>query len=219
MHLNNSQNSKPMFDHFLANKPNPIKNNKLRSLKTGQPIFYEGDTARGLYEVVEGVVRNYKLTADGRRQIVSFGYPGDIIGINHDGCHHNDCDAISDVTLKAIDQKTDTDFAYSLIRYTAAELTLMHEHFLLLGRKSAMEKVASFLNVLQNRIGKRDGKSVCYDLPMNRTDIADYLGLSIETVSRCFSKLRQEGIIGLPQINQVCIYDLGALQGLTEVEH
>jgi CRP-like cAMP-binding protein len=213
-------------DHFATrpeNKLSPIilleTNNHVRNLEPGQPIFFEGDTAKTIYQVMKGVVRTYKLTVDGRRQVVSFGYPGDIIGISHDGYYHNDCDAISDVTLQPLTPQADADFANNMLRYTVTEITNMQEHFLLLGRKSAMEKLASFLNVLQDRIGENCDGNICFSLPMIRLDIADFLGLTIETVSRCFSKLRQEGIIALPHPHLVCICDLTALVDLIEVDH
>ena len=112
--------------------------------------------------------------------------------------------------------ETDPQFANILLRYAVAELVNMQDHYVVLGRKSAMEKVASFLNVLQDRIGSENNGKVCFSLPMTRTDIADFLGLTIATVSRCFTKLRKEGIISLPHPHQVCVCNHDALAGLVE---
>lgn len=194
----------------------PNNQSHLRKLDSGRPIFFEGDIAKNLYRVIEGVVCTYKLTINGHRQVLSFGYPGDIIGLNSDGQYHNDCDAISDVVLQPLVQQDDVEFTNSLLKYTTAEIANMQEHFLILGRKSAVEKVASFLNILKNRIGEKNSCAICFSLPMGRADIADFLGLSIETVSRCFTELRKKKIIYLPNPHQVCVGNCAALQELAE---
>jgi CRP-like cAMP-binding protein len=214
MYIAAHNNFSTLTENGVLSKPIPETQEHIRKLKASQPIFYEGDAAKMLYQVMEGVVRTYKLTVDGRRQVVSFSYPGDIVGISNDGFHHNHCDAISDVVLQSLHLKDDVQFANKLLQYTVAEITHMQEHFLLLGRKSAVEKVATFLNVLQMRIGKAYEGKTCFVLPMKRMDIADFLGLTTETVSRCFTKLRQDGVISLPHPHQICICNLTALKSL-----
>ncbi len=191
----------------------------------GQPLFFEGDDAEHVYEIVEGVVRTSKILFDGRRQILSFGYPGDVVGLSHDRFYHCDCEAVSDVRLR-VHQKnafnttveTDPSFFNQLLRYAASEVNHMQEHFIMLGRKSAMEKVASFLVALMGRVGENRDCRTCFDIPMPRSDIADFLGLSHETVSRTLTRLRIDGVIDMPSKHRVCVRHPSVLNALAEQE-
>lgn len=196
---------------------------RFMAIAAGRPLFCEGDDAPCLYEIVEGVVRTSKLFLDGRRQVLSFGYPGDIVGLSHDGIYHNDCDAVSNVTVRIVHRHTgnsssreDRDFQDRLLTHATAEMAGMQEHFLMLGRKSAMEKVASFLSVLVDRVGEKHDCKTCFALPMSRADIADFLGLTIETVSRTLTTLRQKGVLELPEPRLVCICKPDQLRQLAE---
>ena len=202
------------------------KYSQIRSLQSGQSLFCEGDDAGLVYQVIEGVVRTCKVLRNGRRQILSFGYPGDIVGLSHDGFYHSDCDAVCDVKVQILRKNArgaifdnDPDLADRLLRYAAAEVINMQEHFLMLGRKSASEKIASFLVALLDRVGVMQDSKTCFDLPMNRSDIADFLGLTIETVSRTLTKLRKAGIIDLPAPHRVCVCKVEALRNLVESEN
>lgn len=191
----------------------------------GKPLFFEGDDADYVYEIAEGVVRTSKILFDGRRQVLSFGYPGDVVGLSHDHFYHCDCEAVSDVRL-CIHQKNafnttvekDPSFFNELLRYAALEVNHMQEHFIMLGRKSAMEKVASFLAALMGRVGESNDCRVCFDIPMPRSDIADFLGLSHETVSRTLTRLRLAGVIDLPNKHRVCVRQPSTLKALAEQE-
>ncbi len=191
--------------------------------EAGQPLFCEGDDADFVYEVLEGVVRTSKLLCDGRRQVLAFGYPGDIIGLSHDQIYHSDCDAVSDTKVRVYHKNASgTSFADEpqlcdqFLRHATAEVHDMQEHFLMLGRKSAVEKVASFLVVLLDRVGENNDCKSCFSLPMSRSDIADFLGLTIETVSRTFTKLRKDKIIELPNPHRVCVCKSAKLRALAE---
>ena len=191
----------------------------------GQPLFFEGDDARYVYEIVEGVVRTSKILFDGRRQILSFGYPGDVVGLSHDRFYHCDCEAVSDVRLR-VHQKNafntsvekDPSFFNQLLRHAACEVNDMQEHFIMLGRKSAMEKVASFLSALMGRVGENNDCRICFDIPIPRSDIADFLGLSHETVSRSLTRLRLDGVIDLPSKHRICVRQPSTLRALAEQE-
>ncbi|MCY6379659.1 helix-turn-helix domain-containing protein [Hoeflea prorocentri] len=193
------------------------------NITAGHSLFYEGDEADFIYEMIEGVVRTSKVLLDGRRLVLSFGYPGDVIGLSHDGIHHCNCEAVSKVRLRVYPGNTasaekagHTKFTNRLLHHAASEINSMQEHFIMLGRKSATEKVASFLYTLFLRVGeKRDGKT-CFDLPMSRSDIADFLGLSHETISRTLTVLRQGGYIELPRKHRVCIRQPVLLKTLAE---
>ncbi len=189
----------------------------------GQPLFCEGDDADYIYEILEGVVRTSKLLSDGRRQVLSFGYPGDLVGLSHDRLYHSDCEAVSDVKLRVHHRNASSasfskepEFGSELLRFAAAEMNNMQEHFIMLGRKSATEKVASFLVTLLDRVGEKRECKCCFDLPMSRSDIADFLGLTIETISRTLTKLRSDGVIELPTKHRVCVCKPNVLRDLAE---
>ena len=191
----------------------------------GENLFFEGDDANYIYEVIKGVVRSSKVLMDGRRQVLNFCYPGELIGVSHDHRYHYDCDAVSPVKVRVHRKNAsmdeiiaDPEFCLRLLRNTAAEVNSMQEHFMMLGRKSAMEKTASFLVAVMDR-QKFFGESGLYiELPMSRADIADFLGVTIETVSRNLTKLRKIGVINLPRTSIVQIFKPAELRRLAENE-
>lgn len=195
-----------------------------RRTKPGQSLFMEGDEARFLFEVVTGVVRLSRVSRGGRRQVISFGFPGDVLGFPLNGSHHADCDVLEggDVlvyparALAAPDD--DPDLHRYLVRAAMLEIGGMQDHFMVLGRKCAIEKTAAFLGVLACRIGEPTPTGTSIHLPMYRSDIADFLGLSSETISRAFTLLRQRGIIELPTSKEIVVPDVPALLRLVEAE-
>jgi len=193
------------------------------TIHTGHSLFCEGDDADFVYKIIEGVVRTSKVLMDGRRQVMAFGYPGDIVGLSHDGLYHSDCDAIDEVKVRIYRKNTfnmsfdeEPDFCGQMLRHAATEMNDMQEHFMMLGRKNALERVASFLVVLLDRVGEKHDCTTCFDIPMSRSDIADFLGLTIETISRSLTKLRKDGVIDLPNPHRVCICKTSALRDLGE---
>lgn len=167
-----------------------------------ETVFAEEEITTSFYNLLEGVMRLYKLLPDGRRQIVGFALPGDFLVMTVSGRNNFSADAISAVEVcrfsKASFQRFAEDKPHLLRRVNELairELAQAREHMVLLGRRSAEEKVATFLISWRDRLARQNGPSVTLPLPMSRQDIADYLGLTIETVSRTFTKLERDGVI------------------------
>ena len=169
---------------------------------SGETVFSEEDITTSFYNVLEGVMRLYKLLPDGRRQIVGFALPGDFLGMNLSGRNNFSADAIGAVTVcqfgKAAFGRFVEDRPQLLRRINELairELSQARDHMVLLGRRSADEKVATFLLGWRQRLSALGGSLDVVPLPMSRQDIADYLGLTTETVGRTFTKLERHGVI------------------------
>lgn len=180
-------------------------------------IYGQDEPAEYVYKVLMGSVRTHKLLDDGRRQIGAFYLPGDIFGLESGTKHRFAAEAIADTTVIAIKRstltmlaQTDAVVARELWQMTARELDHVHDQMVLLGRSSAEERVASFLI----EMAKRSANPGEFDLPMSRQDIADYLGLTIETVSRTFSCLERRALIELPSSRKVRLKNRAALRSL-----
>lgn len=179
-----------------------------------EEIFGQDEPAEYVYRVVSGAVRTMRFTSDGRRQILGFHLPGDIFGIELGDDYTLSAEAVaaSEIVMvrrSAIDKAAGEDpgAARSLLKLTAEQLASAREHALVLGRKGACERVAAFLLQLADRfVAKRE-----MDLPMSRADIADYLGLTIETVSRAFSEFERNSAIALPSSRHVVMRNPNAL--------
>ncbi|SEP44356.1 CRP/FNR family transcriptional regulator, nitrogen fixation regulation protein [Methylobacterium sp. ap11] len=179
----------------------PEETGTRRRVEADVEIYAEGERALHFYKVVSGAVRTCRLLSDGRRQIDGFHLPGDIFGLEAGEAHRTGAEAIVDTVLAAhrrSDRDALTGEAGALAREVVAAmlraLARAQDHMLLLGRKTARERVASFLLGLADRAGA-DGVLA---LPMSRVDIADHLGLTVESVSRTFTQLERDGIIALP---------------------
>ncbi|MCA6100814.1 helix-turn-helix domain-containing protein [Bradyrhizobium australafricanum] len=173
--------------------------------RKGTEIYGEKEPAEYVYQVVSGAVRSYKLLSDGRRQIGAFHLVGDIFGLENAETHRFTAEAIVDTNVHLIrrtslERVADSDFALArnLLVMTTSNLRHAEEHMLLLGRKTALERVAAFLLEMDRRL---TGVGVVA-LPMCRRDIADYLGLTLETVSRALSKLHAYGALNFLGSNQ-----------------
>ncbi len=187
-------------------------------------LFHEGDSADALYEVVTGVFRATKVFQDGRRQVVAFAYPGDVIGFGHGDSYRFDCDALTPARVQVTARgdlgqamRSRPELGEKLLAMAAGEVASMHDLSVLLCRKSAMERIAGFLVSLASRTGKL-GNDKRVSLPMCRADIADHLGLTIETVSRNLTKLKVRRIVDLPDRGNFVIRDLERLRALAECE-
>ena len=161
-------------------------------------IFGQGEPADYISQVIEGAVRTHKLLSDGRRQIGAFHLPGDIFGLENGDFHRFTAEAIVDTTVRLVkrqglerEAKNDPAMVRNLLNMTTDNLRHVENHLLLLGRQTAPEKVAAFLLEMNGRM-KPTGAMA---LPMNRRDIADYLGLTLETVSRALSAFRRKGYL------------------------
>jgi CRP/FNR family nitrogen fixation transcriptional regulator len=176
----------------------------------GSEIYGQGEKAKCLYQVEFGAVRVYRLLADGRRQISAFYLAGETFGFEADAVHHFFADALVATGIRVIRPAADA-MAAELLPLALKSLTRAQEHLLVLGRQSALERVAAFLLDLAERQGGLDH----VDIPMSRIDIGDYLGLTIETVSRAFSRLKQDGIIKLVSSRSVEIVRRKALSQMS----
>ena len=182
-------------------------------------IYGEAEPAEFIYQIVEGAVRSYKLLSDGRRQIGAFHLPGDIFGLENGSAHRFTTEAIVDTTVWLLKRRSleetaerDASVTRDLINLTTKNLQHAESHLLLLGRKTAPERVAAFLCEMDSRLG---GATVM-TLPMSRQEIADYLGLCLETVSRALSRLRDSGILSFrdPTQRKIVLLDRSKLAEL-----
>ena len=193
---------------------------------SGDTIFFEGDIATYVYNLTSGVLRLSKLLPDGRRQIAGFLFPGDFLGITMEDEHAFTAEAIIPSKLcqfsrARFDAFVDTHprLERRLYAIAAHELAAARQQVVLLGRKTAAERVASFLLMLDaRRISSGSGEELEGDitLPMSRSDIADYLGLRIETVSREFSALKASRLIRLTTTQTIRFVDRERLEQLAE---
>jgi CRP/FNR family nitrogen fixation transcriptional regulator len=180
----------------------------------GTEICGEGEPADYVYEVVHGAVRTVKVLSDGRRQIGGFYFAGDIFGLE-DGIEHSlSAEAILQSTVRVIKRRAligmtgrDRELSRQLLMASTHEIARMHNHALML-IKTAHERVGSFLLEMAERISIGD----LIELPMSRQDIADYLGITIETVSRTFTSLESTSTIALPSSRAVVLRNRSALE-------
>jgi CRP/FNR family transcriptional regulator, nitrogen fixation regulation protein len=156
-------------------------------------IYGQGERATALYQVEFGAVRIYRLLSDGRRQISAFHVSGEVFGFEADGHHHFFAEAVCNSAIRVYRQPIGADVAAAVLPLALEALVRAQEHLLVIGRQNAAERVAAFLLDLF----ERQGGLPQVELAMSRTDIGDYLGLTIETVSRVFSKFRAKGHIRL----------------------
>jgi len=177
-------------------------------------VFREGDAADHVYSISGGAVKLYKLLSDGRRQIIGFLFSGDLFGLGLDGGYAYTAETLTQTQLcRFTHRRLDSlrgempRLERRLFSMTVKDLVAAQEQMLLLGRKTAREKVASFLLKLSRRAVEQGLPASPVALPMSRADIADYLGLTIETVSRTFTQLKRDGVIGLPDSGHVLLLD------------
>ncbi len=193
-------------------------------LNVGQHLFHEGDDAEHVYEVERGMLRLARVMENGRRQIIAFALPGDIVGFPEGNVHHTDCDAITDSVVEGYRQSAldvcnpNPDLHRRLTRAALNEICAMQDHFMLLSSKTATEKTASFLITLTDRIGKSFSDGIHVEIPMRRVDIADFLGLTTETVCRTITKLRKAGLIKLETPQKIKVIDPPGLRARAEPE-
>ena len=177
-------------------------------------IYGEGEPAEYLYKVMTGAVRITKLLDDGRRQVTAFHLAGEIFGLELGKEHRFSAEAISESSILVVKRSTvlalagrDGEVARQLWTLTADALQRVQDHMLVLGCMNAKERVANFLLQLAKRVSGSDE----LELPMSRQDIADYLGLTIETVSRTMTQLENDATIGLPTSRHIVLRNRAAL--------
>jgi CRP/FNR family transcriptional regulator, nitrogen fixation regulation protein len=189
----------------MQSNSNPIISLSEFTYKKGTEIYGEKEPAEYVYQVKIGAVRSYKLLSDGRRQIGAFHLAGDIFGLENGSEHRFTAEAIVDTTVRLIKRRSlelvaesDAMVARNLLGMTTNNLQHAEDHMLLLGRKTSVERVAAFLIEMDRRLTAAGVLA----LPMSRRDIADYLGVTLETVSRALSRLHELGILGFIGSNQ-----------------
>jgi CRP-like cAMP-binding protein len=197
----------------------------LRRVEAKEFVFLEGDPTTNLYWIESGAVSLFKMLSDGRRQILGFAYPGDFVGLGAQGERPVSAQAIKPTRVRSISVSrlhklaaSDPDLSFDLYRTLAAELAEARDLMLTTGHRSACERVASFLLALSRRNQRHGQDKSSIDLPMTRTDIGDFLGLTIETVSRTLTKFKMRGLIDLPQSARVRLVNRMALERIAAGE-
>lgn len=186
--------------------------------RTGQPC-------RHAYNVTAGMLRLVRLLPDARRQVVAFVLPGSFVGLSESPLYRHNIEAVVPSRVCAFEigdvrdlRERYPDFEHDLLDRACRELDEAHDAMLLLARLSPLERLASFLVRLRRQMQLSEGNAVLA-LPMGRSDIADHLGLTVETVSRSFSRLREQGVIALPDPHRVEIRDPAALAAQASALH
>jgi CRP/FNR family nitrogen fixation transcriptional regulator len=198
--------------------------NALRSIGTiarfarNETIFSESDEARYSYRVLKGAVRLSKVMLDGRRQIAQFLLPGDMFALDSDDEHSLTAEALTEVSLicyprSQVERLSDDvpEVRRELMASLRRELSAAQDHLVMLGRQTAKERVASFLLQLAKRHKESRGR---VEFPMSRQDIADYLGLTIETVCRALTELKRLCVIATPDRRHAVIRNFDALEAI-----
>ena len=182
----------------------------MQRIRPEQSVFHEGDAAKRVFMVTHGALKLYTLLADGRRQITGFMFPGDFLGVSVDEEYAFTVDRFICEHPKV---------ERELYRLAAHELAEAQRQMVLLGRKAAAERLASFFLSLLERAERASGVlEQAFDLPMSRIDIADYLGLTKETVSRMLAHLRSRGLIRLQAQDRVEVLDRDGLRATADGE-
>lgn len=196
----------------------------MQRLQPEQAVFHEGDPAKRVFMVTLGSLKLYALLADGRRQITGFMFAGDFLGVSVEEEYAFTVEALEPTELwwfsrEAFDQfvSKHPQVEHELYRLAANELAAAQQQMVLLGRKSAAERLATFFLSLLDRAERASGQpETSFDLPMSRLDIADFLGLTKETVSRMLAELRNRRLIRLEAQNHVEVLDRDGLRGMAE---
>jgi CRP/FNR family transcriptional regulator len=196
---------------------------QIRAIPAREDVFLDGDEATHVFEILSGIICAYRLLPDGQRHVICFYYPGDMIGYCTDDVHSFSAQALTPVRVRSIprtaferEMQQRPELAQSLLRIATRELSATRDHLLCMAAKSAEARMASFLLALSRRNAMSGENPLEVRLPMTRLDIADYLGLTIETVSRIITKFKRRGLIELPRATQVVIRNLHGLSALVD---
>ncbi|HWY62413.1 MAG TPA: cyclic nucleotide-binding domain-containing protein [Rhizomicrobium sp.] len=184
-----------------------------------ETVFNQGDPADQVYRIVDGTVRLCRHLPDGRRYIMDFLLPGDVMGFVESPDQPVSAEAVTEVSLIAFPRgcfdrlaRENAGARHQLLRHMSESLQMAQQHLFVLGCQKANERVASFLLRLADRLDVMCGDRI--DLTMSRQDIADHLGLTIETISRSITALRGSGVILVPNAHQIILRDMAALRVL-----
>jgi CRP/FNR family nitrogen fixation transcriptional regulator len=184
-----------------------------------ETIFDEGQPADRIYQLISGALRTCRILRDGRRQIEAFHFAGDVFGLESGETYRAAAQTLGPAQVRVMPRlalealaSERGDVAHRLLELTTDSLHRCQDHVLMLGRRTACERVAALLLDL----AERTGAEALLDVPMTRQDMADYLGLTIETVSRTFTQFQHDGLIALPTTRKVLLRDRRALEAMVD---
>jgi CRP/FNR family nitrogen fixation transcriptional regulator len=184
-----------------------------------ETIFDQDDPAEHVYQVISGCVRTCRVLRDGRRQIEAFHFAGEVFGLEVGETHRVGAQTLTPAVVRVMPRHALEDLsiergdvARRLLALATDNLRRSQDHALMLGRRSACERLAALLLDL----AERTGAQALLDVPMTRQDMADYLGLTIETVSRTFTQFQHEGLIALPSLRKVLLRDRASLEAMVD---
>ena len=187
---------------------------KEKEFKDKETIFLQQEDSKNLYNITKGNVKIYRLLSDGRIQIIGFLYPGDFFGSYKKGKYNYSSEAIGEVRSCVFKQEYLDNYleknmrlAKELLHMTSHELTLAQDRMGVLGKMKANERVAKFILNISEQRARIGWQSNPVSLPMTRQDIADYLGLTLETVSREITRFKTSNLIKLMNTKQIFIVD------------
>src|SRR5271168_3824283 len=215
-----STSRSPTIPFALSIEPTPtlkdlFKGQPTEILQAGAALFWEGDEAGQIFDVLEGVVRVYRIMSDGRRAIVGFIHPGDVLGVSFQDRYLFTAEAVTKVKVRRFARgrffamiNESPALRPQLFATLCDEMSAAQDQMLLLGRKTAEERVVSFLLAVR----RKDARGEEIELPMSRQDMADYLGLTIETVSRMMTSLTRRGLIAAGARHTLTLRKLSALR-------
>lgn len=212
----------PVASTFRDAPADGFERGTIRRVEAKEHVFCEGDPRTHVFRIEEGAIALSKLLGDGRRQIIDFAYPGDYIGLGVLREHIFDAQATCATKVRCMsaaalerDAAKDASLALKLYKAVSAELAAARSLLVSVGQRTAMERVATFLRDLCERNEQADDAAASVvKLSMRRSDIADLLGLTIETVSRTITKLRTMRIIKVVHGTEVHVLDRDRLEGL-----
>jgi len=191
----------------------------------GEEVAGEGDPAKNYFRVVKGVFRSVKITRDGRRQVFAFYMPGDMCALEPGPTYKMNIEAVNAGSISVLSRTAcrarmahDPEFNTAVFEGATRALALSIDHMTMVGRSSAEERLAWFLTMLRDRAAIPGREPATVELVMQRQDIADYLGMTIETVSRTFTIFKERGIIALPTTRRVEILKPKALERLASAD-
>lgn len=210
-------------DHSAPGLLGLFSQQPLETFGRGGTIFRDGDPATHVFKIVTGVVRIAKILSDGSRVITSFFYPGEIFGISPGEHYIGDAEAVSSVKLRRLSRSrfqqaidSSDQLRPQFVNWLCREMASAQARTVLLARKNAQERVCDLLLTLARRAGDENGPATVIEIPMSRVDMADYLGLTIETVSRTMTNLIGRGIIRSIERYRFTICKLSFLRSLVD---
>jgi CRP-like cAMP-binding protein len=197
-----------IFKHQGCSNTCQSREANVRLVCENETLFYEGDTAKGFYTINAGVIKISKYLADGRRFIIGFFYPGDIVGLTTGNHYTYTAEAVTDAGVSRISSKKlkqliheNHEIANRVVDELGKKFDNLHEHMMLLARKTPREKIATFL--LKQAAGMKTLDKRMVELQMSRSEIADHLGLTIETVCRVLTKMKSDHAINVDQVKTI----------------